>query len=164
VRYVKEMLRFHFQNVAQKQIAAFRAGFFAVVEQKEIQMFTADELEMLICSSPKINVDDLRRNCIISSPYSLEHPVIKMFFAMLRKWNDLQLAKLLWFITGSSRLPIGGFDALKKSGTVIQIERVSDTSLLPLAHTCFAILDLPSYPSVEVMEKMFLTAFELSHE
>jgi hypothetical protein len=164
VEYVREMLKFHFHHIAEQQVQAFRAGFFAVIEQKEIQMFTADELEMLICGQPKMDVEDLRKNCIISAPYSLEHPVIKAFFAMLQKWDEGQLGKLLWFITGSSELPIGGFEVLKKNGCPIQIEPITDALALPTAHTCFSILDLPPYASVELMEAMFVKALEACHQ
>jgi hypothetical protein len=163
VEYVKELLKLEFHRLARDQLEALKSGFVAVVEQGEIQMFTADELEMLICGSPKINVDDLEKNVIISAPYSREHPVIKTFFAMLRKWDEAQLGRLLWFITGSSALPVGGFEVLKKAGIGIQIEPVADVTVLPTAHTCFAILDLPQYQSGEIMETMFNRALDASH-
>jgi hypothetical protein len=163
VEYVREMLKFHFHHLAEQQVQAFRAGFFAVIEQKEIHMFTSDELEMLICGKPKIDVEDLRKNCVISAPYSLEHPVIKTFFTLIQKWDEGQLGKLLWFITGSSELPIGGFEVLKKAGAPIQIEPTTDVSALPTAHTCFSILDLPPYASVDLMEVMFVKALEACH-
>jgi hypothetical protein len=161
---VKELLRLEFHRLAIDQLDAFRSGFIAVVEQGEIQMFTPDELELLICGTPKISVDDFEKNVIVSAPYSREHAVIKAFFAMLKKWDQAQLAKLLWFITGSSALPVGGFEALKKAGSAIQIEPVSDPTVLPTAHTCFGILDLPPYPSTEVMEVMFARALDASHQ
>ena len=163
-QYVREMLKFHFHNHALEQIKAFREGFFTVVEQREIQMFTADELEILVCGSPKIDVEDMRKNCIISSPYSQQHRVVKMFFSMLKGWSQAKLAKLLWFITGSSQLPVDGFDGLKKAGLTIQIERAVKSNRIPEAHTCFAILDLPEYPAIEIMEEMFSLALDLCNE
>lgn len=163
-QYVKEMLKFHFNNHGQEQIKAFREGFFTLVEQREIQMFTADELEVLICGSPKIDVEDMFKNCIISSPYSRDHRTVKMFFAMLKSWSQAKLAKLLWFITGSSQLPVDGFTGLKKSGLVIQIERALRPNRVPEAHTCFAILDLPEYTTVDLMEQMFSLALDMCNE
>jgi hypothetical protein len=162
--YVKELLRLEFHRLARAQAAALREGFLAVVEQSEVQMFTADELELLICGTPKISADDLRRNAIISAPYSLEHPVVKAFFAMVQRWDDAQRARLLWFVTGSSALPAGGFEALRRGGCPIQIEPAGDPAALPTAHTCFAILDLPPYPSAEVMEAMFARALDACHQ
>ncbi|KAH0786159.1 E3 ubiquitin-protein ligase NEDD4-like [Histomonas meleagridis] len=158
--YIEEMLKFHFTNYAQKQIEAFKEGFYSLLNVKEIQLFTADELEMLLCGVPKIEVEDLRKNCIISLPYSLEHPVVKRFFAMLKKWDQITLGKLLWFITGSSQLPIGGFETLKKYGQVIHIEKGSNPNSPPMSHTCFSILDLPEYQSLDYMEQMFFVALD----
>jgi hypothetical protein len=162
--YVKELLRLEFHRLAKDQSAAFCDGFLAVVEQGEVQMFTPDELELLICGTPKISADDLRKNVIVSAPYSLEHPVVKAFFGMLERWDEAQRAKLLWFVTGSSALPAGGFEALRRSGCPIQIEPATDVKALPTAHTCFAILDLPPYPSVEAMEVMFARALDACHQ
>jgi hypothetical protein len=53
---------------------------------------------------------------------------------------------------------------LKKHGCPIQIEPTTDASALPTAHTCFSILDLPPYASVDLMEAMFFKAFEACHQ
>ena len=89
---------------------------------------------------------------------------LKMFFAMLKSWSQAKLAKLLWFITGSSQLPVDGFAGLKKSGLVIQIERALRPNRVPEAHTCFAILDLPEYTTVDLMEQMFSLALDMCNE
>ena len=79
---------------------------------------------------------------------------------MLRRWDQATLGKLLWFVTGSSELPAGGFSQLKKEGMTIQIERGNDISLTPEAHTNFQTLVIPEYPSLDLMERMFFVAID----
>jgi hypothetical protein len=161
-KWAAAAISFYLRGGIKAQLSAFREGFFGVVEQKEIQMFTSDELEMVLCGESVIDVEDLRKNVIISSPYSLQHPVIRVFFEMLKRWNQADLGKLIWFITGSSDVPVGGFEALKKKGFVIQIQRGLES--LPVSHTCFGILDLPAYSSVDIMERVFRMALRECNE
>jgi hypothetical protein len=56
----KELVRLEFHRRAREQLEAFPSRFVAVVDQGE----------MLICGAPKISVDDLERNVIVSAPYS----------------------------------------------------------------------------------------------
>lgn len=49
---------------------------------------------------------------------------------------------LLQFVTGSRRVPLGGFGALHPQFT---IQRIADLDRLPSASTCFSLLKLPDY-------------------
>lgn len=158
--YIKEMLKYHFQNYAPQQILSFCSGFYSVLTVEEITLFTVSEFDLLLCGAPKFDVEDFKRNCVISYPYHPDHPVIKRFFYMLRSWDQLTLGKLLWFITGSSHVPIGGFSTLKQHSQPIQIECSCNVRSPPASHTCYYILDLPEYPTLEHMERMFLSALE----
>jgi len=56
-------------------------------------------------------------------------------------------ANFLFFVTGSFKVPFGGFKNLK-----IGIEKVDDLERLPVAHTCSSSLDLPPYDSKEKLK------------
>jgi len=60
--------------------------------------------------------------------------------------------KFLIFLTGTDRIPIHGIHSLK-----LAIQKVKDNSRLPVAHTCFNLLDLPPYPNKTMLqEKLYL--------
>ena len=62
--------------------------------------------------------------------------------------SDKKRKNLLRFVTGTCRIPLDGFDppfTLTPSDL--------DASALPMAHTCFNQLVLPTYPTVEVLLK-----------
>ena len=160
VEYIRRILDFKFSHECQKQLDAIKEGFYTLISSRDIHMFNAQELEMLVCGVPNIDIKEMMNNVIIVSPYSIDHPVIKMFFSMLKKWDQATLAKLLWFITGSSELPIGGFEELRKRGMPIQIERGIDITFTPTAHTCFQTLVIPEYPTLDIMERMFFIALD----
>lgn len=52
--------------------------------------------------------------------------------------------KFLMFLTGSDRCPAQGMKAIK-----IIIQPGTDDRFLPVAHTCFNLLDLPRYATKE---------------
>jgi hypothetical protein len=59
------------------------------------------------------------------------------------------------FITGSSRLPHGGFSQLKPK---IKIRYLNILDHLPFSHICFNTLDLPDYPSKVILKEKLTTA------
>lgn len=70
--------------------------------------------------------------------------------------NEVERCKLLQFVTGTSRVPSGGFQYLQgNDGELRQftIERLSSSSI-PRSHTCFNRLDLPAIASRVEMANM----------
>lgn len=75
-------------------------------------------------------------------------------------------ARLLQFVTGSSRVPLQGFRALQGSTgaagprlfTIHCIE--ASPNSLPKAHTCFNRIDMPPYPTYRVLYDKLTQAVE----
>merc|ERR1712232_893366 len=84
------------------------------------------------------------------------------FWQCVREWDNEKRARLLQFVTGSCRLPVGGFADLYGSNGPQKfcIEKISDTKMLPRSHTCFNRIDLPSYKSKEEMNEKITLAIE----
>jgi ubiquitin-protein ligase E3 A len=89
--------------------------------------------------------------------YSAESPVIRHFWSVVH--NDLsydQRIALLAFVTGSSRMPLGGMSELR-----MIIQRAGpDGEMLPTASTCFHTLLLPDYASRDALKAKLLLALE----
>ena len=61
---------------------------------------------------------------------------MKVFWSAFHKLTDSEKKQFLIFLTGSSRVPLGGLN--------INIKYVNVShEHLPVAHTCFNLLDLP---------------------
>ncbi|KAG8133745.1 hypothetical protein E2320_011526, partial [Naja naja] len=75
--------------------------------------------------------------------------------------NEVRM-RLMQFVTGTCRLPLGGFAELMGSNGPQKfcVEKVGKETWLPRSHTCFNRLDLPPYKSYEQLKEKLLFAIE----
>eukprot|EP00163_Fabomonas_tropica_P003775 TRINITY_DN1333_c1_g1_i1.p1 TRINITY_DN1333_c1_g1~~TRINITY_DN1333_c1_g1_i1.p1 ORF type:complete len:2228 (+),score=681.47 TRINITY_DN1333_c1_g1_i1:938-6685(+) len=134
----------------KQQLEHFLEGFHELIPRRLVSMFDPSELELLISGLPDIDIDDLRVHTEYGGGYNQSSPVIRWFWEVVSSFTNEEKAKLLQYVTGTSKVPLEGFAALKgMSGPQkFQIHKTyTPTSHLPTAHTCFNQLDLPVYTS-----------------
>ena len=158
LEYVSLYALYYLKTTINKQIKAFSEGFDALIPPEFIKIFSPRELDLLICGVPEIDLDDMKRNIVYCSPYSINHPVIVMFFNVLSSWDNENIGKLLHFWTGSSQVPINGFAEYQ---IPVQIQFLENTNHFPRSHTCFNTLDLPPYENEDVMNNKLLEAIQV---
>jgi E3 ubiquitin-protein ligase HUWE1 len=114
---------------------------------------------------PDIDVEDLRVNTDYQG-YSATSPQIRWFWECLQGMSKQDRANLLQFATGSSKVPHGGFSHLQASGSQqrFTLYRTPSSDLLPLAHTCFNRIDLPEYPTCEILKEKLMIAITLGNK
>ncbi|MGH0158812.1 UNVERIFIED_CONTAM: hypothetical protein FKN15_038787 [Acipenser sinensis] len=80
----------------------------------------------------------------------------------VKEMDNEKRMRLLQFVTGTCRLPVGGFADLMGSNGPQKfcIEKVGKENWLPRSHTCFNRLDLPPYKSYEQMKEKLMFAIE----
>lgn len=81
----------------------------------------------------------------------------------MEEFDKNQRAALLQFSTGTSKVPVDGFKALRGMHGLqkFQIHKAFDTQKLPVAHTCFNQIDIPEYHSKEqLIEKLMIAIME----
>ena len=85
--------------------------------------------------------------------YTAESQQVQWLWKTLEGYTQEEMGKFLQFVTGSSRVPLGGFATLQGMRGVekFTITMVKDTTRLPQGHTCFNSIDLPEYPSFEIL-------------
>lgn len=78
------------------------------------------------------------------------------------RFTNEQRLRLVQFVTGTSSIPYEGFSALRGSTGPRRfcIERWGRVESLPRAHTCFNRLDLPPYPTPQLLHEKLLLAVE----
>jgi len=159
--YVEKVCRFKLVKIVEKQLEAFSEGFFEALDPRLVRIFNEKELELLISGLPEIDVDDWRNNTFYNG-YTEASQIIRWFWRLVRNYSVEDRAKLLQFVTGTSKLPFEGFAGLRGQNGVqkFQIFRVSGKDRLPSAHTCFNQLDLPDYDTYEILEKNLRLSFE----
>ena len=65
-------------------------------------------LQMLLVGLTEFNVDEWEASTVYRN-YTKKDKQIKWFWEVLRSWDNEKRARLLQFVTGSCRLPVGGF-------------------------------------------------------
>ncbi|KNE60235.1 hypothetical protein AMAG_05647 [Allomyces macrogynus ATCC 38327] len=164
--YVRLVVEQRLTLAIRDQIAAFTEGFFDMVPRDLVSIFNEQELELLISGMPEIDVDDWRNNTEYHH-FTASAPVIQWFWRAVRSFDQEHRAKLVQYVTGTSKVPMEGFRALQGSTGVQKFQIVRDpggTHRLPSAHTCFNQLDLPEYESYEKLRTMLLKAVDEASE
>uniref|UniRef100_A0A5K3F3P8 HECT-type E3 ubiquitin transferase n=1 Tax=Mesocestoides corti TaxID=53468 RepID=A0A5K3F3P8_MESCO len=159
--YVRLVCQERMTGAIRQQLNSFLEGFYEIIPKNMITIFNEQELELLISGLPSIDIDDLRANTTYSK-YQPTSPQVEWFWQALESFDQEDRARFLQFLTGTSRVPLGGFANLEgmHGPTKFQISRaaVSSTNHLPSAHTCFNTLELPPYESYEQLRQRLLTA------
>jgi E3 ubiquitin-protein ligase HUWE1 len=85
---------------------------------------------------------------------------------VLRGFSDEEKALFLQFVTGTSKVPLDGFQDLRGSRGVqiFSIHKAFGANNLPCAHTCFNQLDLPEYKSEEELKEKLTLAIREGSE
>lgn len=165
-KYVDLIAEHRLTTAIRPQINAFLEGFTELIPRDLISIFHDKELELLISGLPDIDLDDMKANTEYSG-YSAASPVIQWFWEVAQGFSKEDKARLLQFVTGTSKVPLEGFSALQgiSGSQKFQIHKAyGRPDHLPSAHTCFNQLDLPEYPSKEHLEKRLLLAIHEANE
>lgn len=155
MEYVELAARHRLFDGIELQLSALKLGLFEVVGEETLRIFDENELELLICGVPDINIDDWKNNTLYYG-YTEGSKTIGWFWKAVKSFGAVERAKLLQFVTGTSTLPLEGFSHLQGNNEVqkFSIHKISDKmDSLPTAHTCFNQLVLPEYSSYESLLK-----------
>uniref|UniRef100_A0AAF5Q0H4 E3 ubiquitin-protein ligase n=1 Tax=Wuchereria bancrofti TaxID=6293 RepID=A0AAF5Q0H4_WUCBA len=162
--YIDLIIKWRFVSRVEEQMKALMKGVHELIPPNLLSIFDPNELELLVCGLQKIDVKDWKDNTLYKGGYSPSHPVIQNFWKCLLAFNNEMRARLLQFVTGTSRVPMNGFRELYGSNgpQKFTIERWGSTDMLPRAHTCFNRIDLPPYTNFHEMKERLTTAIENS--
>lgn len=171
--YVKLYCDYVLNKSVERLYAAFHAGFHKVCGGRVLDLFHARELMALVVGTEKYDWEELERNCdykvlpdkkptsfVYSSfcfsfqnGYDKDHQTVKFFWEVFHSLSEEEKKKFLLFLTGTDRIPILGMTAKRMT-----IQKTYDANYLPVAHTCFNLLDLPEYATKEKLKYKLLQA------
>ncbi|KAL9132102.1 MAG: hypothetical protein Q9217_000138 [Psora testacea] len=164
--YVQLVVEYRLTGSVQSQLEKFLEGFHDVVPPELISIFDEQELELLISGLPDIDVDDWKNHTEYHN-YQAASPQIQWFWRAVRSFDKEERAKLLQFVTGTSKVPLNGFGQLEGMNgfSRFNIHRdYGNKDRLPSSHTCFNQLDLPEYESYETLRQQVYTAMTAGSE
>lgn len=156
--YLQLSIEFYTKHIIISQLTALLENFYKVIPLEIVHVFDPNEFEMLLYGVPMINVEDWKKNSIYKGAYYQNHQIIQWFWEVISTFSQENLAKVLHFCTGSTRTPIDGFKNLMSNrGKIAKfcVESVKFTkdNSFPKGHTCFNRLELPMYPTKELLQE-----------
>ncbi|TFK74978.1 hypothetical protein BDN72DRAFT_886090 [Pluteus cervinus] len=160
--YIKEVLDAILGVGAQIQAKAFKEGFSKVFPVSDLQAFSADELVMLFGNSDEDwSIETLSEAVKADHGFNVESRAIRDLIEIMTDFDPPTRRAFLQFITGSPKLPIGGFRGLNPAMTVVRKPHeapLTADDYLPSVMTCVNYLKLPEYSSKNVMKEKLKTA------
>uniref|UniRef100_A0A915ES34 E3 ubiquitin-protein ligase n=1 Tax=Ditylenchus dipsaci TaxID=166011 RepID=A0A915ES34_9BILA len=151
------------------EMEAVRRGLQTVVNTDSLKIFFPDELEQLFCGCPESGQDDkiwsksaLQQAIRPDHGFSHDSVQIGWLVEMLNTYPNEKRRKFLQFVTGSPRLPVGGFRSLNPPLTVVRKTASYGNSEheLPSAMTCYNYLKIPPYETYATFVERFDVALQ----
>uniref|UniRef100_A0A4W5QFJ7 HECT-type E3 ubiquitin transferase n=1 Tax=Hucho hucho TaxID=62062 RepID=A0A4W5QFJ7_9TELE len=164
--YVKLYVNWRFLRGIEAQFLALQKGFNEVISQHLLKAFDEKELELIVCGLGKIDINDWKSNTRLKH-CTPDTNIVKWFWKAVESYDEERRARLLQFVTGSSRVPLQGFKALQGAAgprlfTIHQIDAMSvcsDPAACPPG-TIFNRIDIPPYENCDKLYDKLLTAIE----
>lgn len=136
--YVQHRLCVGRGGEVRRQSAAFRDGFKHVLNSRIVAFFQPRELMELVMGNENYDWSELRKVVEYKGEYHANHPTILAFWEAFFELTLEEKKQFLQFLMGSTRLPVGGMSSLH------MFVQPTAPEVLPVAHTCFNLLDLPN--------------------
>jgi len=122
LQYLEAVLQYRMLHRNKLQIQELLIGFFDVVPEPALSVFDPSELELLLCGLPTLDMDDWRRNTLLTGNFAENMTTIEWFWDIIRNRFDQEMkARFLQFVTGTSGVPLGGFAVLQGQGGEIKL-------------------------------------------
>ncbi|KAK1168557.1 E3 ubiquitin-protein ligase TRIP12 isoform X1, partial [Acipenser oxyrinchus oxyrinchus] len=161
--YLRLVVFWTLNEGVSRQFESFREGFESVFPLQHLQYFYPEELDQLLCGSKSEtwDVKTLMECCRPDHGYTHDSRAVKFLFEILSSFDAEHQRLFLQFVTGSPRLPVGGFRSLNPPLTIVRKTFESTENpddFLPSVMTCVNYLKLPDYSSIDIMRQKLLIA------
>ena len=157
--YLLLTLKHRMLDSVRPQLEHFLKGFYEVLPSDLLSVFDYQELELLMCGLPELDLEDWIRHTEYLGEFKRlgrKHRVVRWFWEVVQEFSQEERVRLLQFATGCSRLPVQGFKALQSNDgnyRKFNLQAIPrQISCYPRAHTCFNKIDLPLYKSRSELE------------
>jgi ubiquitin-protein ligase E3 A len=144
--FVDAYAKWYLTTSIEKQFELFRSGFRRVLADGSFAKFAPDELDIIVSGEEVFEWGQLEKNAKYKNGYSPESRPVTWFWSIFEALTSEEKRKFLRFTTGTDRAPVGGL-----ANVVITIARLDPGGWLPRGHTCFSLLALPAYHTIDEM-------------
>ncbi|KAG2488735.1 hypothetical protein HYH03_012734 [Edaphochlamys debaryana] len=156
--YVDLYVRHLLEDSISLQFGPFRRGFLRLCAGSALAWFSPSELELLVCGSRALRLAELEGATQYDDGYTRDSEPVRWFWEVVHSLPAASQKRLLFFVTGSDRVPIKGLAHLNPPFVISRAGAHSDR--LPSAHTCFNHLLLPHYNSKAMLKERLELALQ----
>nr|XP_034814800.1 E3 ISG15--protein ligase HERC5 isoform X6 [Pan paniscus] len=157
--YVSKYINYIFNDSVKAVYEEFRRGFYKMCDEDIIKLFHPEELKDVIVGNTDYDWKTFEKNAHYEPGYNSSHPTIVMFWKAFHKLTLEEKKKFLVFLTGTDRLEMKDLNNMKITFCCPESWNERD----PIrALTCFSILFLPKYSTMETVEEALQEAINNS--
>ncbi|XP_068831531.1 E3 ISG15--protein ligase HERC5 isoform X3 [Capricornis sumatraensis] len=148
--YVSKYVNYIFNISVKAVYEEFQRGFYKVCDKEIIEFFHPEQLKDVIIGNTDYDWETFEKNAHYEHGYDSSHPTIVMFWKALHKLTLEEKKKFLVFLTGTDRIQVKGVKNMKITFCCPETSNEKD----PIrAQTCFSVLYLPKYSTMERVEE-----------
>lgn len=144
------------------QVESLRTGFAQLLPLEILRILSVSELDELFGHANENWSMEVLKACVEADHgYSSESPAVVNFLSILHEFSKEERRQFLQFLTGSPRLPVGGFSALHPKLTVVKKyneQGATNDAQLPSVMTCANYFKLPNYSLKYLMKSRIIRA------
>ncbi|CAR26071.1 hypothetical protein ZYGR_0E00500 [Zygosaccharomyces rouxii] len=162
--YVERVLDYVLGAGIERQLNSFIEGFSKVFPYTSLLLLTPEEI-VHMCGriQEDWSSETLYGSLVADHGYTMDSSTIHDLIYVMSTFNDQERRLFLQFLTGSPKLPIGGFKALRPRLTVVlkhPDEGMNPDAYLPSVMTCANYFKLPKYTSQQTMRSRITQAMQ----
>uniref|UniRef100_A0A8C4WEF0 HECT and RLD domain containing E3 ubiquitin protein ligase family member 6 n=1 Tax=Gopherus evgoodei TaxID=1825980 RepID=A0A8C4WEF0_9SAUR len=155
--FVNKYVDYIFNKSVEVIYEEFKRGFYKVLDREILRFFQPQELMEVAIGNANYDWNKFEKNAVYWGMYTPSHPTIKMFWKVFHELTVAQKKGFLLFLTGSDRIPVMGMDCIKiKFSPHVTMSE----DHIPEAQTCYHILVLPQYSTIEKLREKLLLAID----
>lgn len=142
--YVKLALNYRIHEF-DEQVKAVRDGMSKVIPVPLLSLFSAAELQTMVCGSPEIEMGLLKTVATYKGVESTS-PLVQWFWEVMEEFSNHERSLFLRFVWGRTRLPRTIADFRGRDFVLQVLDKYNPADhFLPESYTCFFLLKMPRY-------------------
>ncbi|KAJ5090070.1 Ubiquitin-protein ligase Ufd4 [Penicillium argentinense] len=163
-QYIERVIDMTLGVGVRRQVDAFRTGFSQVFPFSSLRAFTPSELVMLFGQAEEDwTIETLMDSIKADHGFNMDSRSVRNLLQTMSELDKQQRRDFLQFVTGSPKLPIGGFKSLTPIFTVVcrpSEPPYTPDDYLPSVMTCVNYLKLPDYSSLDFLKARLSVAIK----
>ncbi|XP_045647665.1 probable E3 ubiquitin-protein ligase HERC6 [Ursus americanus] len=154
--YVSAYIDYIFNTSVKAVYEEFQRGFYKVCDKEVLfKLFQPEELMTAVVGNTDYDWEQFEENSRYDQGYHKSHPTILMFWKAFHKLTLEEKRKFLFFLKGNDRLHVRDKEEM---GILFRCPETFGETDYPRALTCYNILDLPKYSTMEKVEEALQVA------